>query len=252
MIAILAAIHLALASPSSPPEATEAIQYQKQPTEQDAKTSPSIEGQKTKPDQGADEPKNNQHGIARIFEFVREHNAEVVALSTAIMGVFTVILSIATVSLWLSGRAHTRQELRAYVFLRDIQLIGSDSVIAYVRNWGKTPAYDFRLVCTLTLADSDTTEFRPNPTPPGQQSISTLGPGQEQECLRPFAKPLTEDQFAMIAKDKLRIFVFGRFDYTDAFGKVRFTNFRYFSTPIPKGDEFGLILNLSSTGNESN
>lgn len=191
-----------------------------------------------------------------IFEFLREHNAEVVALSTVVMAVFTVALFLATWLLWRSGRTHARQELRAYVFLRDVQLMNSDDTIevtVYVKNFGKTPAYHFRLVCTLTLAESDTITFTPNPSPPEYQSISTLAPGAEQECLRRFEKRTSEQEFALLAAGKLRIFVFGRFDYVDAFGKARFTNFRYFSTSIiRKGDQLNLFLNLSSTGNESN
>jgi len=241
---------------SSPPDTTQQIEQQQQPSQHYSASQPSVEEQKTEAEKGASEDKNNKHNVERIFEFLREHNAEVVALSTAFIALFTVALFFATWLLWVSGRRHARHELRAYVFVRGIQLINSDSVIeatAYVRNFGKTPAYDFRLVCTLTLATPDTTEFKPNPTSLEYQSVSTLAPGAEEECFRRFKRTLSEEEFALIARDKLKIFAFGRLDYTDAFRKARFTNFRYFSAPITRGGgKFEMFLNLSSTGNESN
>jgi hypothetical protein len=253
MLAALLALFLVA---SSPPDAAQHIEHQQQPGQHYYASQPSVEEQKNEADKGAGEEKNNQHNVARIFEFLREHNSEVVALSTALIAAFTVALFVATWLLWISGRKHARQELRAYVLVRDVQIINSDSIIeatAYVRNWGKTPAYHFRLVCTLALATADTTNLVHDPAQRGQKSISTLGPGDEEECFRCLKKPLSGEQFALIAEDKLRIFLFGRLDYTDAFGKVRFANFHYFSTPIiRKGGELGLFLNLSPAGNESN
>jgi hypothetical protein len=253
MLAAFLALFLVAASP---PDTDQQIEQQQQSDQHYSAPQPSVEKQETEADKGVGKEKNNQHNVERIFEFLREHDAEIVALSTVVMSVFTVALFFATWLLWITGRRHARQELRAYVLMRDIQLINSDNIVeatAYVRNFGKTPAYDFRLVCTLALRETGTTELKPDPIPRGQQSISTLAPGDETECFRRFEKPLSEEQFALIAEGKLKIFVFGRFDYTDAFGKARFTNFRYFSTPIiRKGDGLGMFLNLSSTGNESN
>jgi hypothetical protein len=253
---MLAALFALFLVASSPPDTTQQIEQQQQPGQQYSSPKPSVKEQETKSDKGTGEEKNNQHGVAHILEFLREYNPEVVTFSTAVMAIFTVVLSIATVSMGLSGRKHARQELRAYVLLRDVQLVNSDSVIeatAYVKNWGKTPAYNFRIVCSLALGTPDTTEFKPNPTPSEYRSVSTLSPGHEEECFRKFPRPLTEEEFVRIAQEKLRIFVFGRLDYTDAFEKARFANFRYYSIPIiRKGNELQLFLGLSSTGNESN
>ena len=122
MVAILAAVYLVAASPSSSPEATQAIQEQEQPTQQNSSAQPTIEEQKTESDQGASKPKNDESDKTRFFQFVREYNAEVIALSTAVMAVFTIALCFATGLLWKSGENHSERELQAYVFTNGFQI----------------------------------------------------------------------------------------------------------------------------------
>jgi hypothetical protein len=131
--------------PSLHPRPAQGVEKQKQPTQQEASAEPSVNEQKTKSDQRTGEKeheqKHKENLIERIVKFVREYNAEIVTISTAIMALFTIGLFFSTHLLWKSGEKHSERELRAYVVISkaSIEHVGNmQPVIAelYIKNTG--------------------------------------------------------------------------------------------------------------------
>lgn len=190
-----------------------------------------------------------------------------VALSTVIIALFTVVLGVGTAFLVLDGRRHSRHALRAYVFAdkawffdqgrpegkRRIKaregLVSSGVVIM---NSGETPAYNLIHWGALELCspqEQDAVLVIPTPLD-RSQNANTLPPGgvNSKGLFRP-AK-MTPAEIADVVAGRKLLYLYGRIEYDDIFGRRRFTNYRLsFSHSWPP---YGSIsLNFSQRGNES-
>ena len=244
--------------PSLQPQPAQGVEKQGQPTQHDGSAEPSAKEQKTESDQRTAKKEHDQSRIEKIMKFVREYNAEIVAISTAIMGLFTIALFIATWLLYWGGERHSERELRAYVFPISVKVTNFQTptpllAVVQIRNSGQTPAY--RLTCTtrLIICPFPNTDFNV----PQSFNLEYLGPrGKVWRTARTRAA-LTNDQEQQIVNGNFSIHVFGRIDYTDAFGSPRWTTFR----TIARGENGGmltepdkpdtLIMSFDSEGNEA-
>jgi hypothetical protein len=151
------------------------------------------------------------------------------------VAIFTGVLAIATFFLWLvtqrmakDAREAATRQLRAYVSPVAISAEhgkGAPQVKLVVRNFGKTPAYKLAVSfdATIAFASEDL------PANPAIQSVALghLGPGANYEAKRPALVFMGSNSLPKdIDTAHARIFVFGRIDYVDTFGRKRFTTFR--------------------------
>ncbi len=239
------------------PQSAQDVQEQNQPTNQHASPNPTVERLQTEPDQRADKKENQQTVksglIQKCFGFVREYDAEIVAISTLVMAVFTVGLFLSNYLLWKSGERHSERELRAYVHVTEagIRNFGSSMPIEAnlsVKNFGQTPAYDFCLITGLGIYALPKHDFTPYERTDGLESKGTLGPGDSVEAPRVMPKVLTPEIHERILRREIAIFFFGKVDYRDAFGKRRFTSFRFIAEPV---NSRTLSFTATDSGNDA-
>jgi hypothetical protein len=88
--------------------------------------------------------------------------------------------------------------------------------------------------------------------PPMHDAFYTnLGQGAVFNKALWFDRPLTAIELAEIGTAARAIYVYGRVEYRDVFGKSRFTNFRlHYAGAFPPPP--GAIFNFSETGNDAN
>jgi hypothetical protein len=132
-----------------------------------------------------------------------------------------------------------KRQLRANVLVEsiettniddDLMTIGPDkipSIRIVARNFGQTPAHNVthRVSARVAGFPPPSDLFRaPNLTGgsseimgPGGRSIFEVGAGQ----------PLNDSQKTLLGLGRLAVYLFGRIDYTDDFGDMRCTKFRY-------------------------
>src|SRR5437870_4192734 len=130
------------------PQPAQSVENQTQPAQHNASAEPSVEKQKSESDQRSGKKEHEQSYIERMLKLVRDYNAEVVAISTGIMALFTIALFAATFALWFGGERHSQRELRAYISVRPsvvFNFASPPAAIVGVRcvmaNHGKTPAF---------------------------------------------------------------------------------------------------------------
>lgn len=153
---------------------------------------------------------------------------------------FTGLMFFATALLWWSTRGLVKgaertaeRQLRAYVFVDAASISGlddSDKVAAVIsiKNTGQTPAARLMHLGGMALTAYPPAEDFPF-HPSGQgvpQSRGSLGPGMRQGKFN-VGEALGSDQKRGLQDGAMAIYVFGRIDYEDAFGKPRFTSYRF-------------------------
>lgn len=150
-----------------------------------------------------------------------------VAAYTLVLAIFTIVLSVSTVGLWLKtdrlakGAEDTaRRQLRAYVgvsALRDVRPGGNSTVTLKLRNHGQTPAYKLSIIVTgKTFTPGQPRTFA-HGEPDIMRSRATLGGNAEAQKELAF-NPIQSDE---------ELYLFGEATYTDVFGVVRRTCFRF-------------------------
>ena len=236
------------------PQSAQNVQEQDQPYNQYASPNPSVEELQKKSNQGTDKKKKKAEKdglIRKFFQFVREYNAEIVAVSTVVMAIFTIALSASTYLLWKSGKKHSERELRAYVHIDEANIElkqnGIEAAIS-VKNAGQTPAYDFNVIATLDYYEIPRTKFEPYGTE-GENSKGTVGPGIPVNIERCYPRALTTEQAQAIREHKFALFFYGRMEYRDAFENNRYTNFRFIGRFNARGK---LFWDACEDGNDSN
>ena len=152
---------------------------------------------------------------------------------TALLFAATIFLYSATRDLVRGAEETARQELRAYMFVESAHLItiGNPKNVAakvHIKNFGKTPAYKVQHECILRL----------DLIPPDKpltvglhgESKPTLAPGAFLYHMVEGIGTLDAAQQAAFNSKRLAFYVFGQILYKDAFGKERFTNYRFIKT----------------------
>lgn len=154
-----------------------------------------------------------------------------IAAGTLVIALFTVVLGTGTVVLVRDGRRHSERQLRAYVgvdtgsVLLEFPSTTTAEIGGFVRfqNYGLTPAYNFKAWLRVKILPAD----KPAPFLETNfaQSISVLGPGAsvDQEIVY---STLASNDIDRIFHEKAIIYVWGRADYLDAFGKPRWFVYR--------------------------
>jgi hypothetical protein len=235
------------------------VDEQNQPSNRYESPQPSVEELQKKSNQRADKKENNEavkDGLVRkFFQFVREYNAEIVAISTVVMAIFTIALTWSTYLLWKSGEKHSERELRAYLGIAegDIQqhvdpAKGRLKAQMVIRNTGQTPAYNVRLIASFDFHKIPRTEFAAYGIGKIQQSNATIDPGVEVIVPLVAEKLVSEENFKAVREGRFAFFFYGRIEYRDTFRKERFRNFRW----IADNDDTGsLAWRVCEEGNES-
>lgn len=134
------------------------------------------------------------------------------------------------------ARESAEKQLRAYVTLNKVEItqfeVGKPLLVRIpMTNTGQTPALDYRgwhSIAKVPCAVKDKYPFR------GGNTISryTLGPGVEASAYEvstdsSFFGTLSESEYESIVSGDLTIFVWGEDSYTDVFGNLRVTSYRY-------------------------
>jgi len=170
---------------------------------------------------------------ARWLEwFVHAYREEIIA-------VFTVVLALATFSLWrathnlVRGSERTAQtQLRAYISLESgsIQHANIDGQLGFIvsvvlRNYGVTPGYHFRTwMSPPAILDAEVVPFAAPAVSIADGASSILGPGSQAHLNWRAVFP--PDALPEIRDGKKAIFCWGGANYTDAFGHQRHFTFR--------------------------
>lgn len=213
-----------------------------------------------------DSPKDNNPKDEVEETFWERTVSDPVALSTVIIALFTVVLGIGTCFLVLDGRRHSRHDLRAYVFgdsawffdlghpqgKRRIKakegIVGCTIVI---KNSGKTPAYNLVHWGAVSLCSPEEQEIvLVVPALDLTQNVNTLPPGGFNSKTIFFPGKVAPKEIAEVTAGTKLLYLYGRIEYDDIFGRRRFTNYRlsfgYSWPPYP-----GVSLNYSQRGNTS-
>lgn len=244
---------LPLASPTLSP--AENMKQQQQPTEHYAVASPFIPEQQLKPDQRPGKKEQRKSYISKSLEWISRHESAITAMSTFVMAVFTIALFRSTHLLWKSGKEHSEQQLRAYVFVDAayIQLVyagGHIEAFIKIKNGGQTPAYG--ITARLSVWTDKQCPSQQFPTGDWKPSTVCVGPG----CTFDF-RPRIEERLIEIERDEIEfgeraIYVAGEISYKDIFDELQTVRIRSFF--MNHGQEYSLEgklpLRASEDGNK--
>jgi hypothetical protein len=233
-----------------PSSAQDEKHEQQSPTASQGSPSPAIlePNQQTQTRPSVEEKQNSRLG--KLIRWLDRNDKATVALSTISTAAFTGALVLATLALWLAGRRHSERELRAYISITELGTEGfwplsCPKTEAVIKNCGKTPAFDFKILVAFDLHKIPRDEF----SLPKQidQCRGTIGPGVEITAGGISKKALTKEAYEGVIRGEGAAFFFGSIEYTDAFKKKRFTNFRY----IGKATGKGIDWEATESGNDS-
>jgi hypothetical protein len=165
--------------------------------------------------------------------FIASHDANISADFTIILGLATLLLWGATRDLVDGAEITAERQLRAYIFVGEMEVTGAGTpkaqVVIKITNTGQTPGYDVT-VSTASCTFDVPGEITFDPTAVGPDSSRfVLGPragGQRNIPLGTHCVTHPEHIAAMKA-GKGVLYVWGEILYRDAFNKSRYTRFRH-------------------------
>lgn len=153
------------------------------------------------------------------------------------IALFTVFLFFATYLLWRATRDLVRgaektaeRQLRAYVLVEKVTIIDfaknkQPRIHAVMRNTGQTPAFKLHFAANATLLPYPATSpFVFNW--PSKRIYSVIGPGAATTITIAPRLVLTEQDIADVLEKRTAIYVYGRIEYEDAFGRDQWSEFR--------------------------
>ena len=215
---------LVLALMSSPPYMCgipEDADNQQPPTanhENSRPTAKPIAQQQT--DERQRENENPNSRIERFLSFSKDNRDVIDVVSAAIVAVFTGVLTLCTVVIWLSEKKRSERELRAYISVTGVivkALHFNDGYIEAkidIKNGGQTPAYNIHTRSAVWL---DHCPSRSYPAQQWKRTTISLGPGGDS-VLKPLSDTrLTKQEINDIQNEKLAIYVAGEIIYTGVF-----------------------------------
>jgi hypothetical protein len=159
----------------------------------------------------------------------------ITAFSTVAIAVFTFVLYRATNKMWDAGERQllhledtAERQLRAYVFTAGgvISLMTTEDRRNYleisigIKNFGQTPAYHFSSWSRADIFDANYPIFEIAKS----DEMSIVGPAASRDAVI-VKGPITDSDLSAIRDGSKRIFVWGRIDYIDAFGRPRHFQF---------------------------
>jgi hypothetical protein len=216
---------------------------------------------------------NDRSAFFNIGAWADDNHAVIEALSTFGVFVFTVALVISTLLLWKAGEkqlalaADTAQrQLRAYVNPDSITLwdgatltppqmnrANLPGIVLLWRNTGETPAKNVVSWSRIAVI-SPRVEGRYNPPARLERHFSNvLGRGIPGNRSFWYRRALTPQQIADVGAGRLGIYVYGRLEYQDVFGKAHWTTYKYvyISSVFPPTGTGGGTFNICLTGNDA-
>ncbi len=248
----------AFAQSSSMEKAAEQKQQdQAEPTEHDPKPDPETPtATNQEPDSRPAVEKKQDGWWDKFIKWTNRNDKAVVALSTVIIGAFTVALFFATFLLWWAGERHSERELRVYVFVTEAAVynFSTDQPLEArlnIHNAGQTPAYDFTIGASIDVHRLPRKDYFPFSDSGPFRSKGTLGPGVDLNVIRTIRRPLTGEEGEMIVRGDLAVSVFGDMTYCDAFKRERVTRFRFLFVGNGRYPGETLTLGATEEGNDS-
>jgi hypothetical protein len=193
---------------------------------------------------------------------------ESAGISPTTIGVGTLIVYslqfVALVATWWLMMLNGRRQLRAYVTVKSGSLWEGTTLTPpqpartnvpgaalWIENGGQTPAYKVRSwinIAVIFKRDENNGALNVPRIP--EEYSNTLGPGVGFSKSIWFDRPLAANEITDIAAGARAIYVYGRVEYRDAFGKKRFTDFRLHYNgqfpPVPDA-----ILFFGERGNDA-
>jgi hypothetical protein len=166
-------------------------------------------------------------------------------------------------TLWETRRT-SRAELRAYVFAEGAIIYihknqtpvtenGKIGITVVIKNSGQTPAYNLWHWCGIELCDQSKDDSLKIPTNNDEVGFkNTISPGGAMSAARRLVKKLTQKEIAGIKSGSLAIYAYGRIEYTDTFGKRRFTDYRYNIGLWPLPEDTQTEMFYAMHGNRAN
>jgi hypothetical protein len=161
--------------------------------------------------------------------------ADKIAIGAVMVGLLQVVAVLLTFGVM---RTSARRQLRAYVFAEGFDLIdgslahppqpqraGFPGAVLTIKNSGATPAYNVRSGALIDIMEP-INEDKLVLSPLMNKFGASLGPGVGLTNTPWFARALTPSEVADIAIGAKAIYLHGRVEYEDAFGKKHFTEFR--------------------------
>jgi len=200
----------------------------------------------------------------RVAQFTEINDKGISLLSAVVVAIFTVVLAVSTIGLWIAGERQrslsedtAQRQLRAYV-VADMSSVTrwkqgqTAEAETIMKNTGLTPAYDLEGWSAIMYDKYPLPYKFPISVPLGTTfGQSVLGSGGVVRLKVP-TKPVvpTPETNTEFEAGTMALYLWGKVTYRDAFGKERFTNFRFYMTrPSESG---GLFQPLSKEGNEAN
>ena len=162
--------------------------------------------------------------LVRLGAFANEYGAAITAVATVLLAIVTGGL------VWMARRqiTTTRAQLRAYVAVESgqIRAVAGEPPKAQktVRNYGQTPAYKFRLVGGLGMAESF--EALPPPTGDPRGTLGVLAPAGVFQWNMVAPVVLSAEAYGRLSAGQVTLFVYGEVYYEDAFGNRRTLKYR--------------------------
>jgi hypothetical protein len=161
-------------------------------------------------------------------------------------------------------RDTAQRQLRAYVFVSSALLKfkepGIPEVQVHFKNFGQTPAYDFRGWIGMYISDyplAGSLPIAPHDLPKG---VEPLPPDRSSIHVVLRDPPVLPEFVPLLGTTKGTIYVFGEMAYGDAFGNERFIRYRLIHggyegvRPVKNADGVitGYLLKADKEGNEAN
>lgn len=148
-----------------------------------------------------------------------------------------------------------QRELRAYLFARiskatpPIQEHGITRVTIEAHNFGQTPAYLFRHISAIHIAEPAKAEPFPILDLGKMSRGNVLAPTASVIVLKNELGPFNAVEMDLLGADKRIIYLYGAMTYVDAFGHDRWTYYRYFLNFRKDGALLG--IQIDPDGNDA-
>jgi hypothetical protein len=184
-----------------------------------------------------------------------------IALIASLVALLQFIALVITIRVMINS---PRRQLRAYVFPDNVGLMdgtmlnppqpvhtNEPGVVLIIKNSGQTPAYNVISCAMINVIEPINEERLVVPKLSASISINNIGPGGVISKALWFGRALTTNEIQDVASRARAIYLYGRIEYTDAFEKKRYTNFRLnYAGIFPYAT--GMIFTFTGKGNEAN
>ncbi|WP_139350590.1 hypothetical protein [Rhodanobacter sp. B04] len=203
-----------------------------------AKVPTLVEIVRTKADEDAHTEERQDKKKSSFYERLVGWATFAMAFITLALVIGTGFLARYTFNLWkITGKLSTdaqatsQRQLRAYVHISDVSInsiYAEKKVTAQIpiKNFGQTPAYDVRIWVDICAQEISLTPNLSTLIHDGTSARGILPPGFDFKVPVSSNGVLPQAVYDEIAASKKAIYIWGRIDYSDTFGRRCFTKFR--------------------------